>query len=205
MKAWSSLRAASPGPLSDAGECIPPNLVLVGFMGAGKSAIGRRCARALGFRFFDSDREVARMAGKSIPQIFVEDGEAAFRAMEEEVIRKLACFRRIVLATGGGAAMDALNVARMRRHGVVVLLQATPEEVLRRVRGGAGRPLLEGAADPLARIRELLETRREAYTAAAHAAVDTTGLDLEEAVRKVLDAYAEHSGMPVDWKGDPGA
>jgi len=176
-------------------EDCPPNLVLIGFMGTGKSAVGKCCARALGFRFFDSDREVVRMAGKPISAIFAEDGEASFRALEAEAIRRLASLRRIVLATGGGAALDALNVARMRRHGVIVLLQADPSEILGRVRGGVGRPLLEGAPDPLIRIRELLERRREAYYAAAHATVDTTGMDLATATERVLSVYRECGGI----------
>ncbi|MGC8667606.1 MAG: shikimate kinase [Chthonomonadales bacterium] len=183
------------------GRSDPPNLVLIGFMATGKSSIGRRCARVLGFRFYDSDQEVVRMAGKPIPEIFAEEGEAAFRSLEAAAIRRLACLRRIVLATGGGAALNAVNVARMRRRGVVVLLQADPQEILRRARHGAGRPLLEGAADPLERICELLHRRRDAYTAAAHAVVDTTGLDLAGAVERVLDAYRACGGVAV---GEPG-
>lgn len=166
-----------------------PNLVLIGFMATGKSTIGRLCARALGFRFRDSDTLIQRRAGRPIPEIFAEEGEAAFRTREAEALQDLARGHHLVIATGGGAVMNAVNVARLRRTGVVILLHAAPEEILMRVGNRQSRPLLADAPDPLARIETLLLQREPYYHAAAHAVVETTGLSREEAAERVLEAY----------------
>lgn len=165
------------------------SLVLIGFMASGKSTVGRHCARDLGIPFRDSDRLVQRRAGKSIADIFVQDGEAVFREMEADAIGTLAGSPPIVLATGGGAVMDPRNVAALRRTGYVVLLCVDPAEILKRTGTRASRPLLFDAQDPEARVRELLQKRDPAYRAAAHAVVDTTGLTLDETVAHVLEAY----------------
>jgi shikimate kinase len=167
----------------------PPNLILIGFMATGKSTIGRWCARALGFRFRDSDTLVERRAGKPVPVIFAEEGEAAFREMEAAAIRDLARGRRVVIATGGGAVMRSTNVAHLRRSGVVVLLRTSPEEILARSGNRVNRPLLASADDPRARVAELLAQREPYYQAAAHLVIDTTGLTREEAAERVLAAY----------------
>jgi len=169
----------------------PPNLVLIGFMATGKSTIGRRCARELGFRFRDSDTLIERRAGKPIPAIFAEEGEAAFRAREADAIRDLARGSRVVLSTGGGAPMNPVNVANLRRTGVIILLHATPDEILARVGNRQSRPLLADAEDPRVRIEALLAQRTPTYRAAADAVVETTGLTREEAVQQVLTAYQE--------------
>lgn len=169
-----------------------PNLVLVGFMATGKSTIGRRCARELGYPFRDSDSVIERRAGKSIPAIFAEDGEPAFRRLEAAAIRELARAGATVIATGGGAPMNSGNVAYLRRTGFVVLLWSDPEEILARCGTRANRPLLAGANDPRARIECLLAQREPAYRAAAHAVVDSTGLTREETAQRVLDAYRAH-------------
>lgn len=158
-------------------------------MATGKSTIGRLCARALGYRFRDSDTLIQRRAGRPIPEIFAEEGEAAFRAREAEALQDLARGHHLVIATGGGAVMNAVNVARLRRTGVVILLHAAPEEILMRVGNRQSRPLLADAPDPLARIETLLLQREPYYHAAAHAVVETTGLSREAAAERVLEAY----------------
>jgi shikimate kinase len=158
-------------------------------MATGKSTIGRLCARALGFRFRDSDTLIQRRAGRSIAEIFAEEGEAAFRARETAALQELARGYHLVIATGGGAVLNAVNVARLRRTGVVILLHAAPEEILLRVGNRQSRPLLADAPDPLARIQTLLHQREPYYHAAAHAIVETTGLSREAAAERVLQAY----------------
>jgi len=165
------------------------NLVLVGFMASGKSTIGRKCAEALRFNFRDSDCVVERRAGKSVPAIFEEDGEAAFRKMEEEAIRDMARERRTVIATGGGAVMNSTSVARLRRRGYVILLWTDPDDILARCGSRMSRPLLATAEDPRARIHQLLADREPHYRAAAHMVVETAGLTRDEAVERVLAAY----------------
>lgn len=170
-----------------------PNLVLIGFMASGKSSVGRRCAEALGFRFRDSDIFIERHAGKSIPEIFAEQGEAAFRAMEVAAIRRLAAQPRRVIATGGGVPMNPENVTVLRRSGIIILLHASIDELLARVGNRRHRPLLAYADNPRARIEELLAVREPVYRAAADDIVDTTGICQEEVVQRVLAIYRERA------------
>jgi len=178
--------------------CLNPNLVLVGFMGTGKSTIGRRCARALSFRFVDTDMLVERRAGTSIVRIFAQQGEAAFRAMEREAVRESAARVHVVIATGGGVVLDAENVRLLRQSGIVVWLQVSPEEIARRCRNTATRPLLAEAENPLERIRRMLEVRVPYYEAAADAVVETTGVTHREAALRVLEAYRQEAAR---WTG----
>ena len=145
-----------------------PNLVLIGFMGVGKSRIGPMCARRLGYAFRDSDHEIEAQAGCSVAEFFAREGEAAFRALERQVIAELAARRGLVIATGGGTVLDPENVARLRETGRVVLLTATPRAILQRVGDPKTRPLLANSPDPLKRIRELLAQRTPCYEKAAH-------------------------------------
>jgi shikimate kinase len=164
----------------------PRNLVLIGFMGTGKSAIGRRCARRLGYTFRDSDTAIVQRVGCSIPQLFAEQGEAAFRELEREVIAELAATPGLVIATGGGAAMNEENVAALRATGLVILLTASPEVLLRRVGNAQNRPLLASAPDPKARIVELLAARAPFYDRAAHHRVDTSFLSPDEVTEAIV-------------------
>lgn len=163
------------------------NLVLVGFMGTGKSTLGRVAARRLGRRFIDTDAEVEARAGLFIPEIFDRLGEEAFRALEAEVLVSVAERTGLVVATGGGALGRSENVAVLRANGVLVLLSARPDVLLRRVGGAeaaARRPLLAGP-DPLARIRTLLTERQELY-AHADLRLDTSDMGASEAVQALL-------------------
>ena len=173
-----------------------PNLVLIGFMTTGKSTIGRLCARALGFRFRDTDVQVERWSGKTISRIFAEDGEAAFRRLESSAIRALSARSGLVIATGGGAPVDPANVARLRQGGVIVLLKASPGEIVERSSRRRTRPLLADVEDPERRVMELLEAREGAYNRAADAVVETTGLSAAESTARVLQAYR---GLEKGW------
>lgn len=161
------------------------NIAITGFMGTGKSAVGREVARRLGREFVDMDAVIEARAVKPIPRIFAEDGEAAFRQMEAALCQELSARDGLVIATGGGALVNPANRAVMMRSGVVVCLVASPDEILSRVSGDASRPLLQ-VPDPRARIVELLAARREAY-AAIPWQVDTTGLSVEEVVARVIE------------------
>lgn len=144
------------------------NLILVGFSCSGKTTLGRNLARRLRLRFVDTDRFIEDMTGRTIPDIFREDGEPAFRAIEREAIARICADSNQVVSTGGGAFVDTANRARLRDGNLVIHLQVRPETVVERLRNsrsGRPRPLLD-APDPLARVMELMAARREAYTAA---------------------------------------
>lgn len=146
------------------------NIVITGFMGTGKSTVGRLVAEQLSWPFLDTDAEIVRRAGKPIADIFAQQGEAAFRQMEARLCRFLAAQRGYVIATGGGMLVDAGNRAVMlSASGLVVCLTATPEVVEERLRADDNqRPLLKGD------WHALLEQRRSAYAAIPHQ-IDTSG------------------------------
>ncbi len=163
------------------------NLVLTGFMGTGKTTIGREVARRLDRPFLDMDAEIEARASKSIPRIFAEDGEAAFRQLEVALCQELSKRRGLIIATGGGALVDPNNRARMMKTGTVVCLTCDVGEILRRLDGGddSDRPLLE-VADPRAEIERLLGLRYEAY-AEIPWQIDTTQLSIEGVAERVID------------------
>lgn len=166
------------------------NVVLFGFMGVGKTTIGRLLAPRLRYRFVDSDAEAERELGMKIGEAFTTIGESSFRGIERLVIRQLSRGDGQVIALGGGAVLNPLNVEELRRTGRMVLLTASPEEISLRTRGDATRPLLNGS-DRLTKIRELLDERRERYIAAADMVVDTNGVTpirVTEAILGKLEA-----------------
>ena len=151
------------------------NVVIFGFMGVGKTTVGRLLAPRLGYRFVDSDTEAEREAGMRVEEVFARMGEPAFRELERRVIRRLSMGDGQVIALGGGAVLNPANVEALRRTGRMILLTASPEEISLRTRGDSSRPLLAGG-DKLTRIRSLLDERRGRYIAAADMVVDTNGV-----------------------------
>jgi shikimate kinase len=161
-------------------------IVLTGFMGTGKSEVGRRLAKRLGRTFVDTDQLVEARAGKAIAAIFAEDGEAAFRALERDAVDTAAARGEAVIAVGGGAVLDAANVARLRAAGVLVCLTADPDTILRRVGDVRRRPLLAGD-DPRGTIERLLGERRGAYAAAADVVLDTSDRNVDQVVEEIRE------------------
>jgi shikimate kinase/3-dehydroquinate synthase len=177
-----------------------PNLVLTGFMGTGKTRVGREVAHRLNRPFVDMDSEIEARAKKSIPRIFAEDGEAAFRQMEAALCTELGSQVGLVIASGGGALVDPANRAVMMRTGTVVCLTCDGDEILRRVRGARNtdRPLL-AVADPRSEIERLRALRREAY-AAIPWQVDTTTLSVAEVAERVMQ-IAGTVTLPASYPG----
>ncbi|MGD2146521.1 MAG: 3-dehydroquinate synthase [Anaerolineae bacterium] len=161
-----------------------PNLVITGFMGTGKTAVGREVARRLDRPFVDMDSVIATRAGKPVAAIFAEDGEPAFRRMEAALCRELSDRDDVVVATGGGALVNPDSRALLMASGCVICLDASPERILHRVGGNDDRPLL-GVADPRLEIERLQGERREAY-AAIRWHIDTSQLTIDEVVERVL-------------------
>jgi shikimate kinase len=149
------------------------NIVLVGFMGTGKSAVGRRVARKLERRFFDTDSWIVRQAGRSIPEIFAQDGEERFRELETEAARAVSVRRGLVVATGGGILARPENVRLLKRRGILICLTARPEVIVQRTAPWRSRPLLRDAADPRALVEQLM-TQRAALYAQADWTIDSS-------------------------------
>lgn len=167
------------------------NIILVGFMGAGKSAVGRRLSRELGRPFFDTDRWIAERAGCSIPEIFARYGESAFRDLESEAAAEVARCRGLVVSTGGGILGRAANVALLRSSGVLVFLAARPDVILARTAPWDTRPLLRDAADPRAEVERLLRERQPAYDA-ADLTVDTSERSIAEVADEICAKLPSH-------------
>ena len=155
---------------------LPPrrtNVVLVGFMGTGKSSAGRLVAQKLGFQYIDTDQLVSQRAGTDIPHIFAEHGEAHFRDLEASALESLAHLERCVVATGGGIVLRESNRSRLRELGFVVGLIASEAVIFDRVSRNTRRPLLQ-TDDPRATVREMLAAREPLYEAAAELTIDTS-------------------------------
>jgi shikimate kinase len=138
------------------------NIALCGFMGTGKSSAGRLVAQTLHFDFLDTDTVVEARAGKSISEIFSQQGEPAFRELETKIAHELSSRRHTVIATGGGFVVSPENMASLKEHALVVCLWASPETIWARVKMQSHRPLLQDP-DPLEKIRALLATRAPFY------------------------------------------
>ena len=161
-------------------------------MASGKSTVGRLVAERLGWEFRDLDELIVAAAGQTIPEIFAAEGEAGFRVREAEAVRASAGRRRTVVATGGGAACREENLAAMLGSGIVVTLEVSPDEVLRRTGTRSSRPILANAADPRATVIAL-QRAREPFYARAHARVETDGRAPELVAADVLRVLEDRS------------
>ncbi len=161
------------------------NLYLIGMMGAGKTTVGQLLADRLGYRFFDTDEVIERVAGQPISQIFAESGESAFRALESQVLAELSAYTRLAIATGGGIVLKRENWGYLR-HGIVVWLDVPIEQLQARLEGDTARPLLQ-EADPAARLQTLLNQRQPLYAQADVRVIHQPGETPEQVAVRVLD------------------
>lgn len=157
-------------------------------MGTGKSSVGHLLAEQLRFGFVDTDELIVNAAGKSIADIFAQQGEAVFRALEHEIIKGLASRTRSVISTGGGVPVNPDNLASLKSHSLVVCLWASPEKIWENVRGQSHRPLLLNTPDPLAKIRELLAARAPFYKQ-ADVLVNTEWRSVREVAQQVAHQF----------------
>ena len=172
--------------MQTAGEAPAPGLALVGMPGSGKSTVGRQLARQLGWRFVDSDHEIEHRIGGSIRAYFEQQGEAAFRDVEQLSITELcAAVGPFVLATGGGAVLREANRRALQGHCQVIYLRSTPEELFRRLRHDTQRPLLQ-VKDPLKRLRDLYRERDPLYRDAADFVIETGRPSVPTLVNMIL-------------------
>ena len=170
------------------------NLVITGFMGTGKSSVARGVAARLGRRYVDMDALIEERAGMSIPEIFRQRGEEVFRQYERELCRELAAQENLVIATGGGALVDAANRAILGERGCLICLDCEVSELLHRLCGDQGRPML-WSEQPETRLRELLQMRRPAYAQIPYH-VDTTYCSVGEVIDRVVALFEAN---PRSW------
>ncbi len=178
------------------GAKLKRTVVLVGMMGAGKTAVGTALARALGVAFLDSDEEIARAAQMNVAEIFVRDGEAFFRARETEVLQRLLNGVPLVLSTGGGAFLAQQNRAAISARGVSVWLSAELELLWQRVRHKTTRPLLR-TADPKATLTALLEQRAPVYALADVVVAARAEYSIEDMAARVIEALVAHGDVEM--------
>jgi shikimate kinase len=163
------------------------NIALIGFMGTGKSSVGRLVADHLQFSFVDTDELIEARAGKLISRIFEQDGEKTFREYERQIVDELRGLKRTVISTGGGLGANEENLASLKEHALVVCLWASPQIIWNRVRTQAHRPLLQGD-NPKAKIRELL-AQRESFYRRADVLVNTEVRSAKEVAQHVMHEF----------------
>ena len=163
------------------------NIALIGFMGTGKSSVGRLVADQLHFTFLDTDDVLVSRAGKPIAEIFAQEGEPAFREKESALVHELTLRTRTVISTGGGLPVNPANLASLKTHALVMCLWASPEKIHERVHGQSHRPLLNDP-DALAKIRALLAAREPSYRQ-ADVLVNTEMRSVREVAHQVIHQY----------------
>lgn len=164
------------------------NIILIGYMGCGKTTVGKNLAKMLEYEFVDTDEAIERQQDRTISDIFAQDGENAFRNMETDYLKNLIKEKadRLVISTGGGMAVREENQELLKQLGLVVYLRVKPQTVYERVKGDTKRPLLQ-CDDPLTKIENMLEERGPAYMSTAHHIIDADELRQQEIAEKIMD------------------
>ena len=166
------------------------NVVLIGFMGTGKTRVGQIIARRLGYEFVDTDDLIVRRAGMPISEIFAKFGEPHFRDIEQQIVAEVSARESQVIATGGGAPIRQENVQNLRSSGVLFCLNANPETIEKRTARDNSRPLLH-TNDRLRQIRELLEYRKQFYAAADYQ-IETSNQTARRVAEQIIELYKSH-------------
>lgn len=171
------------------------NYILVGYMGCGKTTVGKNLARICDMAFLDTDELIEQQQGRSISDIFATDGESAFRDMETAALREILAQKKegLVISTGGGMAVREENRKLLKQLGMVFYLKAKPETVYERVKGDRKRPLLQ-CKDPLSRIRTMKEQREPAYIDAAHFIIEVDEYRQKQ-IAEMIKAKGEVEGI----------
>lgn len=168
------------------------NIALIGFMGAGKSAVGKVLAERLDKKLVEVDAYIVKKAGKTVQQIF-QDGEIIFREMEIEAVKEIATGKNQIIACGGGVVLNKINIDRLKLDSLIIWLTANPSVILKRTRAdGDTRPLINRNTR-VADIRELLKYRRPYYQRAGDIEVDTSKLSIQDAAEQVISRIREYA------------
>ena len=171
------------------------SIALMGFMGTGKTVVGEALAEKLGREFIELDALIEQKAGKTIPEIFQQDGEIAFRELEIEVTKEIAQEKYLVIACGGGLVLNKINIDRLREESRIVYLTASPKAILKRVSREEGQRPLLAVDNPTQTIRELLRFRKPFYQRAANVTINTTKLDIDAVVEQIINKLKENESF----------
>jgi shikimate kinase len=168
------------------------SIALTGFMGTGKTAVGKVLAAKLGREFIELDSLIEQKAGKTIPQIFQQDGEIGFRELEIEVAKEVADKKNVIIACGGGIVLNKINIDRLRKECIIVYLTASPRVILKRTSDDENeRPLLK-TTDRVSQITELLRFRQPFYERAADIEISTSQLDTDSVAERIMEKLREY-------------
>jgi shikimate kinase len=168
------------------------SIALIGFMGTGKTAVGKVLATKLGREFIELDYLIEQKAGRSIPEIFQQDGEIGFRELEIEATKEVANKKNAVIACGGGIVLNKINIDRLRKECIIVYLMASPSIILKRTSGDENeRPLL-AVSDRALQIKELLRFRQPFYQRAADIKIDTSRLNIDSVAERIMEKLREN-------------
>lgn len=171
------------------------NIALIGFMGVGKTVVGEALAQKLNWQFLQLDSLIEQKAGKSIPDIFQEDGEIAFRELEIEATKEVCQGENMVIACGGGVVLNQINIDRLRQKSLIIYLTASPRVILKRIlNSGEERPLLR-TSNKASKIQELLKFRKPLYEQAADIKIDTNKLDANSIAGSIIAKLKEYEGF----------
>ncbi|MBU4343276.1 MAG: shikimate kinase [Candidatus Omnitrophica bacterium] len=161
------------------------NIVIVGFMGTGKTVVAKALAEKLGRGFLELDATIEKNEGMSIREIFQKKGEPYFREIEKQVVKEASDKQGIVMSAGGGAIIDEENFKALRENSIIICLEASPDTIMQRTKGNTCRPLLN-VPDPKKKIEELLKQRAPYYKKADHC-VNTDNLAIGQVVEKIKE------------------
>ncbi|MCL2707263.1 MAG: shikimate dehydrogenase [Dehalococcoidia bacterium] len=170
-------------------------VALIGFMGAGKSSVGRALARKMGKAFVDIDRRVEKSAGKSISRIFSENGESAFRAIEKEITRTVSSSGKKVIACGGGVVLDAENITHLKRYAVVIYIKSDPSIIMKRLAISRSRRPLLAQENWVSHINTLMSAREPLYAKAADITIENGDADIDSAIALIMQKLGRYESF----------
>jgi len=171
------------------------NIVLTGFMGSGKSVVGKLLAEKIGFTYLDVDKHIEEEMGLSITDIFAQKGEPYFRTLETKMIKKVSKMDSLVVSTGGGAVLNPENMSMLESTGVIVCLRAKAETIFERIKNDTNRPLLK-VEDPMLKIRVMLENRNRHYCRCSFS-IDTDKLSENEIADSIIDTLVKEYNFKI--------
>lgn len=168
------------------------SVALIGFMGTGKTVVGKLLAEKLGKEFLELDAIIEKKAGKSIPEIFRKDGEIGFRELEITVTREVAAVKNAVIACGGGIVLNKINVDRLRKECIIICLTASPQVIIKRTSGDTDeRPLL-AVSDRAWQIEELMKFREPFYRRSADIMINTSRISADSVVERIIEKLKDN-------------